>query len=302
MLPDSKAVVRMSVLSTRWRFLWMSVPVSPDFNLPHRPPNGYTKKEVSDFIASANRELYYWRFCQKFTRFRCFLPRYDKSYVKDVDIWVHFATKVANVECFTLGFCWESDPIYELPQFAYNNTSLKRLKLVNCELNPSGSINWSSLVFLAIACLNLTDDVLEKVLPGCSNLESLELVGDLAVRRLEISSVKLTSLTIRDFQNENLDRRLKILAPHIKYFELLGCCDEICLQQRNVASLVSANLFLDFVYAERNSEEKCRYFKELLHRVSHVENLGLSRWCIELYYPKFRFLFRFVTFYVLLDS
>ncbi|XP_070037999.1 F-box/LRR-repeat protein At3g03360-like [Nicotiana tomentosiformis] len=192
-LEDSKAVVRTSVLSTRWQFIWKSVLLSLDFNLP----NCSSEKNIADFLASTNRELYYWRSCEKIQRFRCFLSRYDQNYVKDVDLWVHFAIKVANVENLTLGFHLDGHPNYEFPQFAHSSRNI---------------------------------------------------------------------------------------SPHVKYFELLGLCDKICLKQRNVASFVSADLFLEFddlVDEERDLEEECSYFEELLHSVAHVEQLELGPWCIQ---------------------
>ncbi|KAH0644063.1 hypothetical protein KY290_033458 [Solanum tuberosum] len=278
-LDDNESIVRTSVLSTRWRFLWMSVPLSLFYSLPH-PLLRYTEKDVSDFIASINRDLYYWRSSQKIVEFRVILPWYNTSYVKDVDLWVHFATKVAMVECFTLGFDKESNSRYEFPQFAYKNKYLKSLDLRKCELNPCGSINWSCLTFLSIASLNLTDGVLEKVLSGCPNLEDLELKNVLGISRLEVSSMKLTYLSILDCQNENDDIQIEILAPHLKYLQLFGYCNKICLNPRNLASLVSTIIFLEFD-EECNLEKECSYLKELLHGVGHVEKLELGPWCIQ---------------------
>ncbi|KAJ8531341.1 hypothetical protein K7X08_026775 [Anisodus acutangulus] len=157
----------------------------------------------------------------------------------------------------------------------WRNTSLRNLVLGNCQLNPSGSVNWSSLVSLSIGDLSLTEGVMEKVLSGCPNLERLELDKVCGMRRLEISSVKLIKLIIiTNYETEIADEythRLETFAPYIQHLELLGlCCDENRLQLRNGASLVTGVLFLN-----------CRYLQELLHNVAHVENLELGPWCIE---------------------
>nr|XP_009613778.1 F-box/LRR-repeat protein At3g03360-like isoform X2 [Nicotiana tomentosiformis] len=203
----------------------------------------------------------------------------EKSYVKDVDLWVHFAIKVANVEDFTLEI--ESGGQYEVPQFAYKNTSLRNLVLCGCKLNPSGSVNWSSLVSLSIRIIELTDGAMGKVLSGCPNLECLELYNVSGIHRLEISSVKLRKLVIDDY----MDGKLEILAPYIQHLQISGLCDQIHLRQRNVASLVTAVLGysnFEWRYEEDNFEEEFSYLKEFLHGVAQVENLELGPWCIEL--------------------
>ncbi|XP_009783057.1 F-box/LRR-repeat protein At3g03360-like [Nicotiana sylvestris] len=215
--------------------------------------------------------------------FRVWRLRYEDRFAKDTDLWVHFAIKVASVESFELGIIDTNRQRYELPQFAYKNTSVRNLALWYCQLNPSGSVNWSSLVSLSFGCLELTEGVIEKVLSGCPNLERLNLEGVGGIHHLEISSVKLRELIIEDYANENNDLELEILAPYIQTLKLFGYCSEIRIRQRNVASLVTAVLRVNFAFddVEGNLDKECRYLKELLQSVAHVENLELGPWCIE---------------------
>ncbi|XP_009795792.1 F-box protein At5g03100-like [Nicotiana sylvestris] len=295
-LPEGKEVVRTSVLSQRWRFLWKSVAVSLNFGVLDYSYDERTKKKILAFVASINRELHYWRSCEKIKAFRVFPVKYKEYLVKDYDFWVHFAMKVANVEEFTLKFCIINFPdcAYKFPQFTFKNTLLRNLVLGSCQINPSGSVTWTSLVSLSIGHLKLTDNMLEKILSGCPNLESLELDSVLGISRLEISSVKLRKLIIL---NDEIDcycqwhdedtHPLEIFAPYIQNLVLSGFLyNEIRLQQSNVASLATAVLhfnvdFIEFEDEEEKLEEEFRYLEELLLSVGHVKNLELGPLCIE---------------------
>ncbi|XP_059315100.1 uncharacterized protein LOC132065634 [Lycium ferocissimum] len=239
-----------------------------------------TEKEIHDFVTSTHKELHYWRSCHKIGKFSVFLDIREDQFLRDVDLWVYFATKLANVEDFTLGLFCINDQIYEFPQFAYKNTSLRNLVLRHCQLNPSGSINWRNLVSLSIMRLNLTEGVMEKVLSGCPNLECLQLDYFWGIHHLEISNVKLRKLILINYETDGSDVWLEILAPYIQSLQLMGSCSEIRL--RNVASLITSVLFLDFDYGdgdEWQKESSC--LKQLLHSIARVENLELGPWCIE---------------------
>lgn len=188
MLPNNKEVVRTSVLSERWRFLWKSVPISLNFKFPASD----NEIDTLDYLVSIHRELYYWRSYEKIQKLNVQDLKYVQRFSKDVDLWVHFATKLANVENFGLEFNTDNQR-YEFPQFAYKNASLKSLFLVHFQLNPFGNVNWSSLVSLSMYNMEFIDGVMEKVLSEVY----LELDEFSGIHRLEISSVKLRELIMR---------------------------------------------------------------------------------------------------------
>ncbi|XP_059316100.1 F-box/LRR-repeat protein At3g03360-like [Lycium ferocissimum] len=213
-----------------------------------------------------------------------------KEYVKDVDLWVFFATKIANVESFKLKFNCYSESSYEFPQFAYKNTLLKNLVFWYCQLKPCGNVNWTSQVSLKIGRVELTDGAMEKVLSGCPNLDCLKLDVFSGIHRLEISSAKLRKLIIKDYYHWCDDLWLEILAPFIQTLQLLGHCSDVCLPHGNVPSLVTTVLHLGFGFdfdeedddeGDQNLEKQYSNMKQCLHSVAHVENLELSPWFIE---------------------
>ncbi|XP_055819787.1 F-box/LRR-repeat protein At3g03360-like [Solanum dulcamara] len=285
MLPDGKEVVRSSVLSKRWRSLWMSVPVSLDFSFPEDtyfglPESG--EEEILDFVNSTNRELHYWRACQKIRKFNVVVNfSTPERFNKDVDFWVYFATKIAKVEDFTL----ECLSGYKLPQFAFQNTSMRNLRLQYCKvkLSPSVDVIWSNLVSLSVGHVKMTEGVMRNVLSGCPNLECLKLDFVWGFDRLEISNVKLEKLTLNSFETSEPDVWLEILAPYIQNLQLVGYSSGIRL--KDVSSLVTAVFRLDFQFdfdeADRSEKKETSCLKELLHSVAHVTNLVLSPWCIK---------------------
>ncbi|KAK9284054.1 hypothetical protein L1049_012314 [Liquidambar formosana] len=84
----------------------------------------------------------------------------------------------ANVEelCLVLlsgyGF---GDYRYLLPHILYTNASMITLKLTWCDVAPNGLISWKSLKSLLIGYMNLSEDVIQKILVGAPILESLDL-------------------------------------------------------------------------------------------------------------------------------
>uniref|UniRef100_M1DGJ8 Ubiquitin-protein ligase n=1 Tax=Solanum tuberosum TaxID=4113 RepID=M1DGJ8_SOLTU len=206
----------------------MSVPVSLDFMFHENPSySGPPKKGMRDFVIFTHRELHYWRSCQKIRKFKLIVdfPRTER-FVKDIDLWIYFATKLANVEDFEL----ECESGYEFPQFAYKNKSWRNLDLGFCTLNPLANVNWSGIVSLSFSYTYLTDDVMENILSGCPNLECLKFYHFFGFRRLEIRNVKSRKLVIENLNHDDeRDVWLEIISPYIQNLKILGSCHEISL-------------------------------------------------------------------------
>ncbi|KAG5589493.1 hypothetical protein H5410_040007 [Solanum commersonii] len=133
------------------------IPTSLNFYFPISDNENVTR----DYLVSIHRELYYWRSCKKIRKLRVWGLKYEERYAKDVDIWVHFATRLANSEDLELGLL-TNNRRYEFPQFAYKTASLRNLVLWNCRLNPFGNVNGSSLVSLSNVYMGFTNGVMEK--------------------------------------------------------------------------------------------------------------------------------------------
>ena len=194
----------------------MSVPLSLGFTFPYSE----NQIDILAYLAFINGEVYYWKSCEKIKSSGIGGLRYDEIYSKDVDLWIHSATKVANVEFFSLSLNTASQQNYKFPQFGYQNSSLKQLILNHCQLNPCASVNWSSLAFLSIGFMELIDSAMEKILFDFPNLERLELKKAWGMQRLESRFVKMTVLTIKEYYDKNHDIWLEIIAPHVEHLEI----------------------------------------------------------------------------------
>ncbi|XP_004246179.2 F-box/LRR-repeat protein At3g03360-like isoform X3 [Solanum lycopersicum] len=248
---------------------------SSTVSLHVRFPN--REKHVVDYLNSIRRDLHYWRCCHKIRKFSVFYDTCDPQRVaKDVDLCFYFASKLANVEHFQ----FISDGGYVFPQFAYKNTSWRKLDIESCmELKPLADVKWSGIVSLSIGCTYLTDGSMEKILSGCPNLECLQLDHFWGFHRLEISNVKSRELIIDNLETDECDVWLDIIAPYIQNLKILESCRGIYL--RNVASLVTVVFNFEFEEEEPLQRKESTCLKELFQSVAHVEKLELGPWCIQ---------------------
>ncbi|KAH0702540.1 hypothetical protein KY290_017854 [Solanum tuberosum] len=95
-----------------------------------------------------------------------------------------------------------------LPESLCTCSSLITLDVKHCGFN-NAVISWNSLKSIELGHLMLTDDEMVKLLSGCPALETMELYSYTGFQRLEINSLKLKTLELKDYvRREDLKCRL----------------------------------------------------------------------------------------------
>ncbi|XP_049394887.1 putative F-box/LRR-repeat protein At5g02930 [Solanum stenotomum] len=124
-------------------------------------------------------------------------------------------------------------------------SSLITLDVQNCGFN-NVVISWNSLKSIKLGYLRLTDDDMVKLLSGCPALETMELYSFIGFHRLEINSLKLKTLKLKDYVRVggNGDD-LEILSPYIQNLEISG--EDLECRLVDVSSVVNAKLIYSFL-------------------------------------------------------
>lgn len=288
------AAIRTGVLSKRFAYKWASTP-----NLVFDQDSEW---EIDDFITFVNRALLlHDPNCkvQKFTIYMdCMDQVIENSLQEDcVTLWLRFATR-KGVEKLNLGFNDEEDPLqlwesrydsyrYLLPQFIFRHSSFRKLATRFCNFVTYGVVSWAWLKSLSIGYAELNEETIRNILMGSPALECLEFHRCHGFARINICSESLKKLSIlepwapNDAEGETV---LEVSAPNIRSLELSGNWEKMC-RLLDMSSLVNAKLDIQMMHQDRNfqyfSEDYSNMLREILKQLSHVENLTVGTWCLE---------------------
>ncbi|KAL4590327.1 hypothetical protein LXL04_003255 [Taraxacum kok-saghyz] len=220
----TEEVVRSSVLSRRWRYLWTAVP-SVNINIHDRGKfnncNGFKESEFKEFVSwvLSNRSA-----DLDFFRLYC-LHYYSMS---TVGRWIHFAV-TRNVKKLDLWFCPKGNTeAAEMPYCLVNCGSLEVLKLYL----PRGRLRLPNFTgFPALRVLDLDDanfeedrELINGFLQSLLLLEELRLadcfMGELDL--LCISCPKLKTLTLEKISYLRMCDGIKISCPKLVDLDIRG--------------------------------------------------------------------------------
>ena len=266
-LTDAIATAR---LSKRWRLLWKMVP-----NLAFSPYDHCSNMRPSALVSFIDKVLLL-RERSSINKFSVQLD-YRREFRSAVDVWLHVATG-KNVEEIYLDLERDRGAPYTLPKNLYTNSSLVKLTLRDCNMNPNAVFSWPSLRILSISYDDeLNDNSIASILSGCPVLESLELRKCVDVSRLNTMSASLKKLTIRSCDI------VQISAPKVESLSILGFTETT--MSLDLPSLLHATLNFELRIVKKGSKDSYqksgRLMTYLLETLNGVEELKIGTWCIQ---------------------
>ncbi|KAL7260446.1 hypothetical protein ACSBR1_006164 [Camellia fascicularis] len=301
-LPTIEDAIKTDVLSKRWQYLWTSLP-SLLYYFSFTGEDVDYWERIAEFVAFVDKTVVLCN-CSRLKKFVVEFE-YDSRFASNVNLWTRFATRNATEE-LQLQFYTDAEGLKEedrfvLPQLLFTNSSFIELSFCFCNVVPKRVVDWKLLKKLSIgAYVELSDDVIQKILEGTPVLEILELYYFYGFTRLHVNQPSLKKLILRRFwhcrfwdsiedeeggiDNEH-DFTIEISAPHLQSLEISGSFWIMCCLLADVSSLVDATLNCNFGCYDDHRHHDYEWYQNilrlLLRRLVHVKKLTLGSWVLQ---------------------
>ncbi|KAL7598088.1 hypothetical protein Lser_V15G23345 [Lactuca serriola] len=264
LLSSTEEVIRSSILSRRWRYLWTSIPSLDLFSRFHREDK-FKKDEFKDFV--------FWVLANRSVDLDCLhLGCFDHYTLSTVRRWIHMAV-TRNVKQLQLMFYPEDeDGDVEIPHCLVTCGSLEILGLNVSyrSLRLPNITGFQALRHLRLTYVDLSidSDLVKGFLESFPLLEGLIFISCFLNERglLYISCSKLKILRIENENDELMCDSIKICCPKLVDLELRG--------------LLANNFFFECLDSLNKAEIEPKLIGNiksvLFPGISHVEHLWID--------------------------
>lgn len=209
-----KDVVRTSLLSSKWRYKWVTLPdivFDKQCMTNSSQDQTATKNKLVNIIDHVL--LLHAGPINKFK-----LSHRDFVGVADIDRWILYLSR-GSVKELILEI-WKG-PRYKLPSSLYCFQNLTHLEIFNCLLNPPSTFGgFRTLRSLDLQHVTLTQDVFERLISSCPLLE------------------RLTLMNFDGFMH------LNIRAPNLQFFDIGGVFEDVSFENTSHLAIISIGLYV----------------------------------------------------------
>lgn len=265
LLPLANAV-RTSILSKRWRFLWMYV-----HNLEFEFSNDF---RAIDSVLALHKgakiqtlDIYYRTFC----------PDKDTGRVKS---WIHFA-QARHVEKLVLNLFNRYDDYNEFPEILFKYDSVMHLELWNCSFTFPSSSHMPSLSCLCLCESEVSDSALLDFTSHCPMLRKVKLQNCNHESSLSIClrNPNLVELEVEDYTC--CDGHVEINGPYLTSLVISGSRLREKYILKNLSALTRAALDLEVTIEDDISDDdNVNLLVDIISCLAHVNRLQLSSLCL----------------------
>ncbi|KAF6156350.1 hypothetical protein GIB67_031471 [Kingdonia uniflora] len=272
-------VVRMSVLSKKWRFKWASLPQLVFDKQCFAHPSKVQTILIEQLVKNIDRVLLLHT--GPIQRFK--LSHKDLLWVPEIDGWILHLSRI-KVEEVVINI-WKGG-MYKLPSHLFSCQHLNHLELYNCTFTlPRTLRGFVLLQTLDLQYFTVTDDILENVISNCPLLKRL-ILKYFHNSELKINARKLCFLELeaRDIAQEDqlvVSVGLKCLSLDVNFTSTEDILAAIGILRR-MPNLQELKLQARYTAEESIVESIIDVFKGLdnlncsLNHLQHIEINGIS--------------------------
>lgn len=246
-----KEAVRTSILSTKWRYKWAT--------LPNLVFDSQCLSEGSDDLLVIKNKLsriidhVLLLHSGPIKKFK--LSHRELVGVTDIDRWaLHLARRPVNE--FVLEI-WKGQR-YKIPSCLFSCQGLHHLELFNCWIKPPSTFKgFRNLKSLDLQHVTLAQDAFENLISSCPLLE------------------RLTLMNFDGFNN------LNIHAPNLQFFDIGGKFEDISFEKTSQLSVVSIGLYVNFESNQSRLHGRSSNLVEFLIHLPHIQRLEIQSYFLK---------------------
>lgn len=173
-----------------------------------------------------------------------------KSMESEITHWIKFAVR-KSVKVLNLNLLASRGGRvikYELPDLVFRCNDLREFMLAGCVIRKPLVTQLNSLRKLSLRDIELSDNIMNSIVEGCSVLEELSFLSCSGVRMLRLANprVKRLIISIGWFEEKLVKKKLEIICPHVTSLEISGAIPLVDL--KNSSSVLDASLRYDTIF------------------------------------------------------